>query len=321
MKKKYLVLTFISAIILGGCQTSSVDFLSFKDTVSISVLDSNINSTEYDFFSKELVIIPEEVKSIPDDSFHSEAALLLNITDQETLYANNMYDQMYPASLTKLASALVVLKRGTLTDTVTISKTATVMPEANAKVCGFKPGDKISLDSLLHSMLIYSGNDASIAVAEHLAGSEEQFVKLMNEEAKTIGAVHSNFTNSHGLHNENHYSTAYDIYLIFNELIKYDVFREIIGIKSYTIEYRDSDNNVKTKTFPTTNLYLKGEKQFPDDLTLYGGKTGTTSKAGNCLIMLTKDKQDKEYISLILKASGEANLYKDMDLLISATFD
>ena len=116
-------------------------------------------------------------------------------------------------------TALVVLKKGELTDSVTVSYNASHIPVAGAKVCGFEEGDVITMDALLHCLLIYSGNDAGIAIAEHMSGSEENFVRIMNSEAKRIGASHTNFVNSHGLHDDNHYTTAYDMYLIFNELI------------------------------------------------------------------------------------------------------
>lgn len=320
MKKRYFVLSIIVVFLLGGCQKYSDHFFSYDDTFSSSSYDSGDNLSTHDFFAKDLVIIPKD-DVILDYSLESEAALSVDNTNLQVLYSKNAYGQVYPASLTKLATALVALRRGELTDTVTIGYNATHLGDPHAKTCGFVEGDQITLDALLYSMLIYSGNDASIAIAEHLAGSEEQFAKLMNEEAIRVGAVHSSFVNSHGLHDENHYTTPYDIYLIFDELIQYDIFRTIISSSSFTAQYKDSNNNDKEKTFQTTNLYLKGEKDTPEGSQIIGGKTGTTSKAGNCLILLSKDTMDNECISLIMKAKGETMLYSDMTQLLTKVED
>lgn len=279
--------------------------------------DFGIELFENDFFAKDIVV-PTENEITTDDIFiKSRAAFLCDITNNQALYSKGIYDRLYPASLTKLMTALVVLKRGELTDSVTVSYNASHIPVTGAKLCGFEEGDIITLDTLLHCLLIYSGNDAGVAIAEHMSESEEAFVKAMNSEAKKIGANQTNFVNSHGLHDDNHYSTAYDIYLIFNELIKYDTFLNIIKQSSYVATYKDKDRNEKQLTFNSTNLYLREERKAPDDMTIIGGKTGNTFKAGNCLILLSKDSDNIQYISLILKADGSDQLYSDMSLLLS----
>jgi D-alanyl-D-alanine carboxypeptidase len=317
MRKRYIFLTVIAVLLLGGCQKSSDQFLSYQEAVAAKGYDSGNNLSENDFFAKDLVIIPEEESVASDDFIQSEAALLVNVTDREAIYSKNVYEKLYPASLTKLFTALVAFKRSELTDMVTISYNASHIQDPGAKTCGFEEGDTVSLDALMNCMLVYSGNDAAIAIAEYLGGTEEQFVELMKEEAANIGAVHSNFVNSNGLHDENHYTTAYDIYLVFNELIKYDSFRSIINQSSYTVDYKDVAGNSKQKTFRTTNLYLRGEKDMPEGIIVEGGKTGTTYKAGNCLALLSKGSEDKDYISIILNAEDEENLYSEMTDLYS----
>lgn len=276
-----------------------------------------IELSENDFFAQNIGVLSDDEYVSQDDLVSSKAAFLCDATNNKVLYAKNPYERLYPASLTKLMTALVVLKRGELTDKVTISHNAANIPVAGAKLCGFEEGDIISLDALLHCLLIYSGNDAGIAIAEHMSKSEEEFVKLMNSEAKTIGASHTNFINSHGLHDDNHYTTAYDMYLIFNELIQYDSFVNIINQSSYTAVYRDKDKNEKSLSFNTTNQYLREERDAPEDITIIGGKTGMTYKAGNCLILLSKDSSNTQYISLVLKADDIDLLYSDMsDILL-----
>ena len=321
MKKRFIAILLLFVITLGGCQKSSIQFLSYQDHVTTIKNDLGIDLSENDYYARDLVIITEDDNDTNDDFISSKAAFLCDVTNNEAIYSKNIYEQLYPASLTKLMTAFVVLKRGELTDTVTISYNASHIEESGAKVCGFEEGDTIKLDALLHSLLIYSGNDAGIAIAEHIGGSEEEFVKIMNSEAKKLGAVHTNFVNSHGLHDDNHYSTAYDVYLIFNELIKYDTFLNIINLDSYTANYFDKDKNEKDLTFNTTNLYHTQQEEAPEGISIIGGKTGVTFKAGNCLVLFFKDSNNIQYITVALKAENNSVLYSDMDNLFSLVLD
>lgn len=316
MKKK-LIYVLLSTLILTGCQSSSDVLLSFSGTQNLSVIDgSYINSSVADFFAKDLTIIPDELNHINNSNITASSAFMINSTDNEVIYANNVYTKLYPASLTKIVTALVVLNQGDLTDMVTVSYNASHITESGAKLCGLKEGDVISLDALLHSFLIYSGNDAGIAIAEHIAGTEEAFAKMMNDAVRQLGAVHSNFVNSHGLHDDNHYTTAYDLYLIFNELLQYDMFLSIINLESYKASYTNSNSASIEKTFATTNRYLKGTEKTPEGITVIGGKTGTTSKAGNCLILYSKDDKDKGYISVVMQAENGNSLFSQMTHLL-----
>lgn len=321
MKVKLLVFLLFACLSLGACQKSSEELLTYNhnNLLNNSVINSDV--TETDFFAKNLAIITVEDNIGDDPDITSEASLLVNITNNEIIYGDNVYKKLYPASLTKLMTALIVLRYGELTDSVTISYNASHITESGAKLCGFNEGDIISMEVLLNSLLIYSGNDAGIAIAEHIAGSEENFSKMMNEESIKIAAVDSNFTNSHGLHDDNHYSTAYDIYLIFNQLVQYDTFISIINNPTYTAVYRDKDNKEIIKTYNSTNLYLDKTSsglEGLESLNIIGGKTGTTSKAGNCLILLTRDSNQNSYISLLLKAGNRSELYSQMSHLLSS---
>ena len=131
------------------------------------------------------------------------------------------------------------------------------------------------------------------------------FAEMMNKEAAKLMATGTHFVNSNGLHNDNHYTTAYDLYLIFNECIKHDDFVKIIMAKSHTAKV-------------TGNFYATGDAKKPDNVTVIGGKTGTTQLAGNCLILLTKDKNNHPYISIVMKADTKPLLYKDMTAIVEA---
>ncbi len=165
-------------------------------------------------------------------------------------------------------------------------------------------------------MMLKSANDVANLVAEHIGGSVEGFVNLMNETAASIGATNTHFTNPHGLTDPEHYTTAYDMYLILNEAVKYDKFLELIQEQTYTSVYHDKDGNEKKIDLANSNAYLKGEAIAPENVTVVGGKTGTTNAAGNCLILYCRNASGDPYISIILQAKDRTILYTEMtDLL------
>jgi serine-type D-Ala-D-Ala carboxypeptidase (penicillin-binding protein 5/6) len=318
-KKIKVVSSLLVLLSLTGCSSSSEVLMKYSE-INANVegyATSNDSIDDYaNLFGEGLCVIPLKSDKGGDGNLAAEATLLVNNTDNEMLYADNVYEKLYPASITKVMTALVTLKNADLSDTVTVSHNASHITEVGASLCGLNEGDKIKLEDLLNIFLISSGNDAGIAIAEHVAGSEEAFAKMMNEQAKELGATHSNFVNPHGLHDENHYTTAYDIYLIFREALKQPTFVNIISEKSYKVTYNNANGNQIEKEYSTTNLYLKGNEAMPDGITVIGGKTGTTNKAGSCLVLYSKDKSDKEYISVILKSDSKASLYSQMSYLL-----
>lgn len=246
----------------------------------------------------------------------SAAALLCDLNRKEILYAKNQYEQMEPASLTKVMTALVALKYGNLDDVYTASSNV-LITESGATLIGLKEGDTMTLEQALHGLLMSSGNDAAVLIAEGISGSVEQFCALMNEEAKALGATRCSFKNPHGLTEEGHYVTAYDLYLIFKEAIQYDEFNEIINAPTYSTVYKDKEGNSKELSCESTNLYIKGTYSPPENVKIIGGKTGTTSSARNCLILYAKDTAGNPYVSVILKCSERGVLYEEMTDLLS----
>ena len=143
-----------------------------------------------------------------DASLH--AVGLFDVQGKNVLYADQIFEPLYPASTTKIMTAYVALKYGNLDDMVTVSERATDFAE-DEQVCGLQAGDQLSLRDLLNGLLLYSGNDCAVAIAEHVSGSVEAFVDKVNEEARNLGATGTHFVNPHGLQNEDHYTTAYDL--------------------------------------------------------------------------------------------------------------
>ena len=223
---------------------------------------------------------------------------------------------MYPASTTKVMTALLALKYGNLSDEVTVTDDS-VITEAGASLAGIKPGDKLTLDQLLYGLMLPSGNDAANAIAVHIGGSVDNFVKMMNDEAKRIGAVDTNFVNPSGLSDSNHYTTAYDLYLIFNEAMKDSRFMNYAGAPSYNVSYTAADGTQITKSWKNGNRYITGQAAAPRGIVVDAGKTGTTLAAGSCLVICSENAEGKRYISVVLKSKNRADLYDNMSKLLS----
>lgn len=246
------------------------------------------------------------------------AAGLFSIDTKEVVYANNIFEKMYPASITKILTALVFFQHysGDYSEVLVASENVN-LSEPGIQACGFAEGDHIPIDVALNGLLVYSGNDAAILIAEYIAGSVDNFCVMMNETAQKLGATGSHFTNPHGLSDEQHYTTAYDVYLIMNEVMKYDKFRELINQKEYIGSYTKESGNEKKVSWASTNLYFTGDKVIPENITILGGKTGTTSAAGSCLVLLSQNNFNRRFISVVMKADNKASLYEEMSQLLT----
>jgi D-alanyl-D-alanine carboxypeptidase (penicillin-binding protein 5/6) len=173
------------------------------------------------------------------------------------------------------------------------------------------------MSDLLYGLMLKSGNDAAVAIAEHISGSEEVFADLMNETARSFGATNSHFVNSNGLHDEDHYTCVYDLYLIFSHAIEDETFRQLIQTASYTAYYTDASGNETSQTWTNTNKYLNGEVSQPDNVTVVGGKTGTTRAAGYCLVLLAQNENKEPVISIVMQSDGRNDLYSVMNQMLA----
>ena len=265
-------------------------------------------------FAEDLCVVTDSQDG--DTSMNAEAGALFNVTDRSVVYSKNAFERLYPASTTKVMTAIIALEEGNLSDQVTVTEDA-VITEAGASLCGIKPGDVITMQDLLYGLMMPSGNDAANAIAVHMYDSIDAFADRMNVRARELGATGTHFMNPSGLTDENHYTTAYDLYLMFNEAMKLPLFREIIAEDSYTANYQNGAGEAVSKTWTVGNWYQKGERETPAGVSVLGGKTGTTQAAGYCLIMASNDSQDKEYISVVLKSDSRPSLYDNMTNIIS----
>lgn len=307
------------AAVLSGCgQTARYElpYTADSEISSFRIMDFTNETRTAEPFATDLCVSENNSATGGLTVANATGAALFDLNDRETLYAQNIYEQLSPASLTKVLTAIVALKN--CSEDTMLTATANVkITESGAQVCGLKEGDQLTLSQALHLLLINSANDAAVLIAEGVGGSVENFSEMMNQEALALGATNSHFVNPHGLTADNHYTTVYDMYLIMNEAIKFETFREIIHMDSYTTVYHDKGGAEKEITVNSTNYYFLGKAEAPSGITVWGGKTGTTDAAGHCLILLSKDTQNNSYISVIMRADKRENLYESMTELLT----
>lgn len=237
------------------------------------------------------------------DDIRSRAAVVMDAQTGRILYAKNPELRLMPASTTKLMTALVVVERMNLSDTVTISRRAAETP---ATRIGLKEGDRVTVESLLYAALMKSANDATVALAEAVAGTEEKFVDLMNRKAMSIGAADTRFINPNGLPGEGQRITAFDLAKVMRHAIKYPVLRQILGTRVAEV----STENGKSVFLKNTNRLLWSDEE------LLGGKTGYTRRARHCFVCAGERDTDTIIVALLGAPSREL-LWKESEELLA----
>ena len=229
----------------------------------------------------------------PDLKVDAKAALLMDVNTGEIIYKLNEHERMAPASITKIMTMLLGVEalnsgRISLDDTVLVSKHASGMGGSQVYL---EAGETQTVEDLFRAIAIRSANDASVALAEHIAGSEEIFVQMMNDKAKALGMENTHFANSSGLPNENHYVSAYDVAIMSKELLKHPIVNEWLTTYMYDLQVGKNKNS--TQTMVNTNRLVK-EYQGTT-----GVKTGSTNEAGFCISASAK-RGDLELIAVVL---------------------
>ncbi len=300
------------ALLFCGCSkddTTLENAYNVFDTSTKYGITKTGNLQSAEFFAKDLCVTEDENIGLEDTTESvAEGAGLFRLNEKEAVYKKNIYERLYPASTTKILTALIALEESNLDDVVTVSANA-ANQASDSSVCGLKEGDQISMRDLLYGLMMRSGNDAAIAIAEHISGSSEEFAVLMNAKAQSLGATNSHFVTPNGLHDEDHYTTVYDMYLIMNAAVQNETFVEILQTASYTSNYTDAAGNPVTQDWATTNKYLMGTEAVPEGVTVIGGKTGTTGEAKYCLVQYNQNASGEPMISIVFKADCRDNMY------------
>ena len=235
-----------------------------------------------------------------------EAAVLLDSVNGQLLFEKNAKEKIYPASTTKILTAIIALESGKMRDLVTIPLEASLV---EGSAIGLQEGERIILEDLIYALMLNSGNDSAVAIANHIGGSVEGFVQIMNRKAAAIGAADTHFNNPNGLPDPAHYSTALDMARIARYAMQNQEFRKIVATKVKTIERGD----------PEAQTYLGNHNKM---LWNYDGgigiKTGYTDDAGQCLVTAAA-RDGRELLAVVMKSEGN-NIWTDSASLLDYGF-
>ncbi len=248
------------------------------------------------------------ISAAEDITMAPAAAILVEVNTSTVLFSQNEYVRRCPASLTKMMTAIVAFNayregRVALTDIVTLSDSIYFDVAMDGSTAGLKPGEQISFENLMYCMLLSSANEACNAVAEFISGDVATFVAEMNSTAAALGCTNTNFVNTHGMPNDNHYSCAYDLFLIAKSAMEEPLFAQIVGTESYTVP---ATNMSEERTIVNTNNLIRENSPYYYEYAK-GIKTGYTDNAGFCLASYAQ----KEYLTLISIALGAESVILD----------
>lgn len=251
-----------------------------------------------------------------DISIESDGGILIDANSGTVLYGKNIHEPYYPASITKILTAYIIINHCDLDDTVTFTHSAVNTLEPGSSILGARVGDQMSVRDCLYALLLQSANEVANALAEHCSGSVEAFAELMNEEAKKLGCVDSNFANPSGLNNENHYTSAHDMSLIAKAAFSDPTFLEIDKTLYYDVPAG------QLQQYPDGWRYYMHHRMMKKNDSLYyngiiGGKTGYTSLAGNTLVTCA-ERDGLKLITVVL--NGHQTHYSDTKAMLDFGF-
>lgn len=252
-----------------------------------------------------------------------ESHILMDYDSMTVLDGKEIHKPQFPASTTKVMTAILALELGNLDDIVTVDQEVVDLTEGSH--IALEPGEEMALGEMLYALLVSSANDSALAIAKHISGSIDEFVALMNEKAKEIGADNTNFVNPHGLHDEEHVTTAYDLALIAHYAMENETFRNYVNTTEYTIEATEVKG--EPRYLFTTNKLLRSSQNIEYDgkmapITYEGAqgvKTGYTEKASNCLVSYA-ERDGQRLLAVVLK-SQSTGVYLDTHKLLDYGFD
>ncbi len=250
-----------------------------------------------------------------DFEIFAPSAVLIDAKTGTILFEKNKDEKHFPASTTKIMTTLLTLENcKNLEDKVKMSHNAIYSIEPGSSHIAMNEGETLTVEQSLYGLLLASANEVANALAEYISTNINDFCKLMNERAKQLGCKNTNFVNAHDFHNENHYTSAYDLALIMKEDIKYEEFNKIISTKRYDIP--PTEKQPETRILYNTNKMIQSGKYFNENV--IGGKTGYTDEAGHTLVIYAK-KNDMQLISVVM-AEENSNAYLDTTKLLDYGF-
>ena len=289
MFKKYILTIMLVLTII--CPISYADDVFEEETLSKEELQNTMEA------SNNLHDVP---------TINARHAIVIERNSKSILYGKKETEQCKMASTTKIMTAIVTIENSNLKDTVTVSKKSA---GTGGSRLGLSTNDKITVESLLYGLMMCSGNDAAVALAEHLGGSIEGFADLMNNKANELGLFSTHFVTPHGLDNDDHYTTAYDLAILTNYALSNKIFAKIVRTKTFTITI-----NNRTKSLRNTNELLGNLDG------IYGVKTGFTNGANRCLVTSCK-QGNLDIICVVLGCDTKKDRTRDSIKLINYIFN
>ena len=257
----------------------------------------------------------------PDFQIYSSGSVLMDASTGKVLIQKDMNKQLYPASTTKILTAIIAIEKLDLSSTLTASRSAVMSIPSGYSNAGIKVGESLNVNDLLEMFLIHSANEVGYIFAEEISGNIENFANLMNQKATELGCINTHFTNPSGIHDINHYSTAYDMALIARYCMKNETFRNIVNIKCCM--FSATDLYPEERYFKNTNSLLDPSNRYYYEYAI-GIKTGFTTQAKNCLIAGAQ-KNGIELIAVMLGAeateNGQSGRYIDAKNLFDFGFE
>lgn len=267
-----------------------------------------------------VIIVFNNLKVYATDelSINAKASLIVEANSGKIIYEDNAQIQNYPASVTKILTAIITLESCKLDEMAVVTESAISNIPSGYVVAPLVIGEEMKIEDLLYALLLKSSNDAAYVLAEYVGGSVEGFSDMMNKKAQELGCKNSHFVNPNGIHNDNHYTTAYDMYLIAKYAMQNEEFVKIVSTYQYilpaTNKYKNSDRVMKN-----TNNFVNPNSNYYDE-TVKGVKTGTTIPAGNCLITDTI-RDDFNVITVILGAETSDSKFSETKKMIDYMFN
>lgn len=299
--------------------TKRITALIFAAVMAFSSVIGAYAANESESISANNLIAEENFPEL-----HTDYYMLADLDTGRVLYSKNADKRIYPASTTKILTGIMTLENCKLSDVVVATNEAIDPINMNHSNMGILVGEELTVEQLLYGMLIHSANDAANVLAVHMAGSLSDFADMMNSRARNLGATNTHFTNAHGFHEADHYTTIADLAQITAYAMKNETFAEIVSQSKYQIP--PTNKYHETRYLSSTNMMLSNNRTSMH-LFKYalGVKTGSTNEAGNCLVAAA-DKNGTRLMSIVMKCKNEgvesgAYSFTDSRALLDFGFD
>lgn len=256
--------------------------------------------------------------AIENLNVNANAALIIETNTGKVIYEKDGDEQNYPASVTKILTAILVLENCNLDDVAIASESAISQIPDGYVVAPLKVGEEMKIKDLLYALMLKSANDAAYVLAEHVGKNVDFFADMMNQKAKEIGCTGSHFVNPNGIHNERHYTTANDMYLIAKYAMQNEEFVKIVSTMEYTLPATNK-YEAEDRVMRNTNSFINPDSSFYNK-NVRGIKTGTTAQAGNCLITDVA-RDGLEFITVLLGAETSSGKFSETEKMINYAYD